>query len=233
MISLVTANFGGIDDVKELPKSNIQSFLYTDQKDKTDSWNHVINPDFPRHDFSSRLRGRYFKHQIHRLDEIKDSRWLVWADSNVDFFDMSFIEETAELLSKRSENQRAAVLAHPWRKTVRNEADYILNSIENGNEYLRIRYENEKISEQIKYFESKGWDLDSPLWCGTVWMIENNNLMHRTLDSWWDQNLRFGMMDQLSFSVIMKDHGITPYVWTLNLTDNDFFNWGGHRVDLM
>jgi hypothetical protein len=233
MISLVTASFGGIDEIKELPKSNIQSFIYTDQDKVPNSWDNKINPNYPRYDFSLRLKGRYFKHQIHRLDEVQDSQWLVWSDSSVQFFDLSFIEETAGLLSKRTSEKRMAVLAHPWRKTIKEEADAIIEGIQGGNEYLRIRYADEKIPEQMRYFQQKGWSLDSPLWCGTVWMIENNDVMHRALDSWWDQNLKFGMMDQLSFSVIMKKHEISPFVWTLNLTDNAFFKWGGHQVDLM
>jgi hypothetical protein len=233
MISLVTASFGGIDKIKELPKSNIQSFIYTDQDKVPNSWSNKISPNYPRYDFSPRLKGRYFKHQIHRLDEVQDSQWLVWSDSSVQFFDLSFFEETANLLSKRTPEKRMAVLAHPWRKTIREEADAIIEGIQSGNEYLRVRYEDEKIPEQMRYFQQKGWSLDSPLWCGTVWMIENTDVMHRALDSWWDQNLKFGMMDQLSFSVIMKKHKISPFVWTLNLTDNAFFKWGGHRVDLM
>ena len=32
-------------------------------------------------------------------------------------------------------------------------------------------------------------------------MIENNERLRRAWDDWWDQNLRFGLMDQLSLPV--------------------------------
>jgi hypothetical protein len=76
-IALVTANFGGIDDIKTLPQHDgIDAFYYTDaatrsQADQTAiaSWTRVLVPNYPRHDFGSRLRAKYFKLQVHRLDD--------------------------------------------------------------------------------------------------------------------------------------------------------------------
>jgi len=86
-IALVTANFGGIDVAKRLPnRSGIDAFYYTDELsamaaslEVTSTWTRVIVPIYPRHDFSARLRARYFKHQIHRLDDVRGYNWLAWA----------------------------------------------------------------------------------------------------------------------------------------------------------
>lgn len=100
-IALVTANFGGIDAVKPLPAhEGIDAFYYIDQPnadsasaEATKTWTRVIVPNYPRHDFNPRLRARYFKHQIHRLDEVREHRWLVWADGSLQFKDLRFLSE--------------------------------------------------------------------------------------------------------------------------------------------
>src|SRR5437868_10496819 len=92
-IALVSANFGSFDTVKTLPPNGeIDSFYYCDEKtllgsaeESVASWTKVVVPNYPRHDFTPRLRARYFKHQIHRLDEIRDHRWLAWSDSSIRF----------------------------------------------------------------------------------------------------------------------------------------------------
>src|SRR4051812_42863245 len=106
-IALVTANFGGIDDLKPLPPHDgIDAFYYTDAASfaaaappAVKTWTQVIVPNYPRHDFNPRLRGRYFKHQIHRLDEVRNHRWLVWADSSLQFHDLGFVMAAVERLS--------------------------------------------------------------------------------------------------------------------------------------
>ena len=92
-IALVSANFNSFDSVKPLPTCDgIDSFLYCDENARAAlsaevaaSWTRIIVPNYPRHDFEPRLRARYFKHQIHRLDEVREHRWLVWSDSSIRF----------------------------------------------------------------------------------------------------------------------------------------------------
>jgi hypothetical protein len=142
-IALVTAMFGGIDDLKPLPEhSGIDAFYYTDDAGRSAAsshaaatWTRVIVPDYPRHDFNPRLRGRYFKHQIHRLDEVREHRWLVWADSTLRFDDLGFIAEKAAALSRLPARQRALVVPHPERNTISEEYQFIQGGIEAGNPY--------------------------------------------------------------------------------------------------
>jgi hypothetical protein len=86
--------------------------------------------------------------------------------------------------------------------------------------------------EQMAYFRSRGWNLEAPLWCGTFWMIENSDVLRQAWDEWWDQNLRFGMMDQLSLPVVLAAHGIAPQLLPLNLWKNDYFTWCVHRREM-
>jgi hypothetical protein len=236
-IALVTANFGGIDDLRALPNHRFDSFYYTDAATREkasghafETWSRVIVPDYPRHDFEPRLRARYFKHQIHRLPEVSRHRWLVWADSSIVFKSSTFIEDAVSRLESLPETARLMVIPHPDRGTVRDEYQYIRDEIAAGSEYLSIRYANEKMSEQMRYFEAQGWNVQAPLWCGTFWIVENNGFFNHLWDDWWDQNLRFGMMDQLSLPVLLEAHGAVPDQLDIVLWDNEFFRTVKHNA---
>ena len=45
-------------------------------------------------------------------------------------------------------------------------------------------------------------------------MVERSELFGRIWDDWWDQNIRFGIMDQLSLPVLLDDHGCGPMPFT-------------------
>lgn len=235
-LSLVTANFGGIDDLKPLPaRPDLDAFYYTDaatlaaaDPGAAASWSGVIVPDYPRHDFNPRLRGRYFKHQIHRLPEATPYRWLAWADASVEFHDLSFLTDAVKRLRRLPPHRRLLLIPHPWRGTVQQEYEHITEEIAAGNEALRLRYAQEKMPEQMAFFVAQGWRSNAPLWCGTLWLVENSPLMHRCWDAWWDQNLRFGMMDQLSLPFVLAQFGVQPERAEFSLVENPYFSWCPH-----
>jgi hypothetical protein len=238
-VALVTANFGGIDDLRFLPGHRFDSFYYTDSDTRTradpkalESWTRVVVPDYPRHDFNPRLRARYFKHQIHRLPEVGRYRWLAWADSSLEFKTTAFIEDAVARLASRPPSDRLLVVPHPDRATVLEEYEFIRDEMAGGNEYLTVRYRDEKMPEQMRYFEEQGWDTGAPLWCGTFWIVENSQFFNRIWDDWWDQNLRFGMMDQLPLPVLLEANEVTPEQLDVVLWDNEFFRKAQHRANM-
>ncbi len=140
--------------------------------------------------------------------------------------------ERALALSRLPENKRILLVPHPDRSTISEEYRFIQREIEAGNAYLTERYAGEKMTEQMEDFRARGWNLDAALWCGTLWMIENSELLRRAWDDWWDQNLKFGMMDQLSLPVILEAHGIEPQSMPVNLWRNQYFSWIKHRKEM-
>ena len=81
---------------------------------------------------------------------------------------------------------------------------------------------------QIAAYRERSWNVLSKLWCGTIWMIENSDRLHRCWDDWWDDNLRFGMMDQLSLPVWLDHHKLQPQALNVWLWENDYFSWVPH-----
>lgn len=235
-IALVTANFGGIDRLVALPPhEGVDAFYYTDEETlraadpaARESWTRVIVPNYPRYDFGPRLRSRYFKQQIHRLDEVRGHRWLVWADSAFRLQETGFLLEHAKQLASLEPHQRHLVVPHPQRATVREEYEFLQQKIAEGFEYVVERWANEKMTEQMEHFHRRGWDTGARLWCGGFWMLENSELFHRCLDDWWDQNIRFGTMDQLSGPIVFANRGCEPQFLDVGIWDNRYFKHLGH-----
>jgi hypothetical protein len=239
-IALVSSNFGGIDAIKPFPAvPGVDTLYYTDADALADtdpevvaSWGRIIVPDYPRYDFGPRLRAKYFKLQIHRLPETESYRWLAWADSAVQFRDASFLLRETERLAPLAPHQRLALVPHPDRNTIREEYEWMEQQVATGGEYaeyLRVRYAQEKITEQMNFFAGRGWNLDAKLWCGTIWLIENNDLITRCWDGWWDQNLRYGIQDQLSLPVMLDVFGLEPQALPLYVWKNEFWEHVKHQ----
>jgi hypothetical protein len=231
-VALVTANFGGIDEVKALPDHDgIDAFCYTDQTvspEVASTWTRVIAPNYPRFDFNPRLRAKYFKLQIHRLDEVRNYRWLVWADASLRFRNLSFLREQASALARLPVHRRVLMVPHPDRATLIEEFEFCEQLVLSGYPYLTARYANEKMREQVDYYRARGWNVQAKLWCGTFWMVENTELVRRALDQWWDHNLRFGIQDQLSLAVILDNNGIEPTPLAIEPRTNAYFDWTNH-----
>jgi len=236
-IALVSASFGGVDEIKTLPfHDGIDAFFYTDEVTRKNaspeslaSWTKVLIPAYPRRDFGPRLASRYFKHQIHRLDEVASYRWLIWADASVQLHQVSFIAEHVAALCLLPRRKRLLLIPHPERQTVRAEFEHIREEIDKGNEGARLRYANENMAEQMLWFQAHGWNIEARLWCGTFWMVENNEVINRCWDDWWDQQLRWGMMDQLSLPVLLEEHGCVPQSLEIDLYDNELFTKIPHK----
>jgi hypothetical protein len=236
-IALVSANFGGIDSIEPVPRlAGVDTFYYTDEATRArtpakdlQTWTQVLVPDYPRYDFSPRLRAKYFKLQIHRLEEVRRYRWLVWIDSSINMGELDFLLQLRDSLSSQPPGDRVVLVPHPHRRTVREEYEYITREMVTGNRYLKDRYEFEKLPEQIADFRRRNWNIDAQLYCGGFWMIENSEHFHRVWDDWWDQNLRYGLMDQLPLGVLLMHHHCTVQQLKVNIYENQYWGIRWHK----
>jgi hypothetical protein len=98
-----------------------------------------------------------------------------------------------------------------------------------GSSYQVERYGREKMPEQMAYYREQGWNVEAPLYCGTFWIIENADAFRRCWDDWWDQNIRFGMMDQLSLPIMLAQHKLEPQLLSVPLQSNEHFTVESHN----
>lgn len=235
---LVSASLGGIDRIPILTGTRAYDAVFFADAEtlrKSDetavrSWDSVIVPPYPRRDWTPRLRAKYFKLQIHRLLEVSNYEYLVWMDARIQILDEELIARLVARLRELPPWRRLAIFEHPERKDIREEYEYIVRLLNGGDVYLLARYAQEDMRGQLAYYDAMGWEVDGRLLSGGFWVVENSPLMARVFDEWWDHNLRFTIMDQLSLPIVLARHNIRPEIIPGSMWDNPLVKVGEHDV---
>jgi hypothetical protein len=228
-IALVTASFGALDGMRPIPSCDgIDTFFYTDARTLAPvvGWKSVVWVDYPSASFHPRLRAKYFKLQIHRLEEVQPYDWLIWADSSFSFSSLDFLVKKVDALRLMPAHKRAAFIPHPQRNSVSQEYKFIIDQMKSGNDYLISRYGNDNMAGQMEFLAAKQSSSDYGLLCGGLWIVENSRMYHDFLNDWWDQVLRYSIMDQLSLSYALDFNGIEAETLGVPLYGGQYFTIG-------
>jgi hypothetical protein len=227
---LVTANFGGIDELKPLPPRHgmaaycyVDAFKYEPHRATTSTWSQLIRSPGSVDIADPRVQGRYFKSQIHHLPEIRDARWLMWADASIRFSDLAFVGAALRQLSIQPEERRVLLVPHPQRSTIQDEHEFLKGQIAAGDPYLRTRYPPARLDQQMESAARDPRRLRLRQFAGGLWIVENSDRMKSVWDAWWEATRNPGSMDQLSLALVLDDHGIEPATWDLELLANPYF----------
>lgn len=130
-----------------------------------------------------------------------DYDYYIWHDASVRLSQPDSIEWFLEHL----EDADMAVLKHPDRDTIQQEADYlkkrlIIEKAEPKRNYVLKRYENEWIDEHLEEV-----DPTQPLYASTAFIYRNTPEVQEALKEWWYFISRYHIIDQLGFPEAIKD----------------------------
>jgi len=183
-IAVITASLGGID--KPLP--------FVDQDIEFTRFYITEQNAFPFHTVNSRLAAKFYKILSHRF--VPNYDVFVWIDGNVEVKDPGLIRSMVSQL----ENADVVISEHPQRSSIRQEADFIINEVNNGNAYLQTRYSAKSINDEANAYG----DLDGLYWCG-LFARRNETTVNKAFDDWFVKNVQWSNFDQLSFVKIVHD----------------------------
>jgi hypothetical protein len=224
-IALISATFGGVDEVKLLPQHDgIMSVIHTGidelkaaSSKALKSWNYVVAKQL---EASGMLEAKNIKMNLMKLQPTFD--YYVWADGSVKFDDMRFIPECCD-------GAEATFIRHPDRATVMDEYVHCCSEIAKGNQYLSQRYSIEQMSRMMDFLESYGKGYEhGKLWCGTVFVVKNDPWVKKAMATWWKCIERFGVQDQLSLAYAFADSGVHIRDMGIDLRNNPFFHLENH-----
>ena len=107
-----------------------------------------------------------------------------------------------------------AVLKHPMRNTIREEAQYLKDRIalerkDKVSRYVISRYDNELIDEQLKAIFSDTSYVDDCVFASTAFVYKNCNRLQMAMKEWWFHTSRYHLIDQLSFPYVLKKNECT------------------------
>ena len=132
----------------------------------------------------------------------------VWVDSSVTLFRPDTVQWFVDTLGGGD----IALLPHPDRHSIREEAEFVRAKIAAGNSYLVSRYENERLDEQLAAIIGTPCFVDDHLYASTAFAFRNTIHVRAMCKEWWYHVSKYHALDQLSlpFVVWQTDLAVKP-----------------------
>lgn len=186
-----TANLGGFDEIVP-PVSQVQAEL--DFRVFTDA-------DFPPRPkaMSRRLQAKIPK--MFGWDLAPGYDAYLWLDASLQ---LSQPDAVAWFLD-RLDGHDMVVYAHPWRKTIAEEADFLRQKLQARNHYITSRYDGEDLDGQMRAIQDDPDYVDDRLFCGGAFCYRPTVHTTLALEEWWVHTTRFHCIDQLAFPYVLRD----------------------------
>lgn len=184
---ILSANIGNFDTIQE-PPYGVKFHCYTEK-----------DLPFPLPNLDNRLKGKYIKIQTHRFR--LDDYWI-WVDGSVQIVSDRF----TKFMRTQLEGHDVAIPLHPDRANVFEEIKYILENM--GKDYLKSRYENEPLAEELAFYLQQGLPTDFPLYACRAFARVNSPKVNAAFNDWWMGCLEYSNFDQTYFSYIAWKHGL-------------------------
>lgn len=184
-IAVITANIGGIDNVPEFPKQDIEC----DYRCFTEK-----NLPFPLPNLDNRTKSRYLKMNMHRY--LPDYDVYIWIDGRVQITSESFVSSMLDKLKGFD----MVCTSHPLRNSVYDELKFILHEMNRGDHYLISRYGHQSMRKELGFYESKQMPHDYPLFASGIFAMQNNECMNSFCSEWWMKSVEYSNLDQAMLS---------------------------------
>jgi len=184
-IAVVSANLDNFDQ----PVAPVQQSVPCDFHIFTDE-------NFPpRHRaMTPRLQARLVKMFMWQF--VPDYDLYLWVDSSCTLPHPDSVKWFADHLG----DMDMAVLRHPHRSTIGEEAEYIKQRVASGDRYLTSRYDNELIDEQMAEID----DPELPLYASTAFICRLTYDIKRIMKEWWYHTSRYHIVDQLALPYVLN-----------------------------
>lgn len=173
-VTVVSANFGSFE--KPIDDGRIT----------------ITEKDFPLRDKSMtpRLQARIVKTHMWQFAE---ADYYLWIDSSCRLKSKQwFIDQLGD--------SDIAVMKHPHRNTVVEEAVYVQHRLDIDCPYITPRYENEDITGQMLQVNP-----NQELYASTAFIFKDSPKVRTAMKLWWYHISRWHSIDQLSFPWCIKD----------------------------
>lgn len=182
-ICVLSANLGNFDTPVEHVKQDIEVDFHT-----------FTDEDFPP---IADLPPR-FQYRIPKLFgwQMKPSYDVyIWLDGSMR---LTRPDSVRWMLDQLGSND-IAFFKHPWRKTIKEEVDFIEQRLKDNDKYITPRYKNGLHKESLKYTE------DGVLYASPVFIYKYSVDVGIQLSTWWLYQSRFYTCDQVSLTYALRN----------------------------
>lgn len=204
---IFTANFGNFDTPKKQP-------IPVSYYDET-------NARYPMHTQDNRMKAKFYKMLSHR---VTDAKVIGWVDGNVQIKHERFISDMLQAMGDAD----VVISKHPVRASPYDEAIFIAQEVDKGNEYIKKRYNSRSILLEVEIMPT--FYQHAPLfWCG-LFLRRNNPKVNAAFEDWFMENVLWTNFDQNSFVKIIHKHGlkVSTIDWG-DFYDNEHYSLVKHK----
>lgn len=143
----------------------------------------------------------------------------LWIDGSMSLAHPDSVKWFLEKLG----NNDIGLFKHPWRNSIKEEADHIEEKLQQGKRYITSRYKNGLHKEQLAECLSDPDFKDTILYTSTAFLYRNNKKVQGAMKLWWYYQSRYFTCDQivlpyvvfknnLKVGVINEDQYHIPYL---------------------
>ena len=198
-IAVLTANLGKFDadvlNIKQKLPENVEMmfYRYTDQ-------------NFPPiTGLTPRLQYRIPK--MFGWQMMPGYDYYLWLDGSMSLQD----KMSVDWFIKKAKTVEMVVFKHPWRKTLKEETDFIEAKLKEGNKYITSRYLNGLHKEQYNDIMEDKTYVDDKLYASTVFMYQNTERVREMMKLWWIHTTRYFTVDQIALPYAIRKSGVSVY----------------------
>lgn len=217
-ICLTTANLASIDGTtKKMPQQYLPESWILDVFQYDDN-------NFPprMNALSPRLQAKIPRMLGYELHPGYDC--YVWIDGSIILKDQNTIKYLVEGLG----SNEMFLFRYPKRNSITEESRYVTDQISAGNEYLKKRYGNEPLLEEIGLYLSDKSFIDNKLFAAGCFVYNKSIIKKAFLSDWFYHNCRYSILDQLSLPYLLHKHTISYSCSELDIRKNMYFEVNGH-----
>jgi hypothetical protein len=205
---IYSANLGNFDSPKDHEEQELPEGI-----DQIEYWM-CTDEDYPprKNAMTPRLQARIVKMFAWQMKP--DFDYYLWCDASHHFPRA----DTAKWFFEQIGDADIAVIKHPNRKTIQEEADYIKKRLQEEIEdkakpYILPRYQGEDVDGALSEV-----DPQAPLYASTTFLMRNSPQTQEAMKEFWYQTSRWHSVDQLGYTHALQNLSVSvinkkePYV---------------------
>lgn len=156
----------------------------------------------------------------------EEADFYIWIDSKFKIVSEMFVSEMVSKL----EDFDICLFRHPDRSNIKDEAEFVVNCMDQGSKYLIERYREEPISEQAAHYLSDPLFKDENLFAMGLFAYSKRIVSDRQnniMKDWFFHNTYWTVQDQISFPYLLEKSDLRWTTYDFGIFENNIVHHYG------
>jgi hypothetical protein len=154
-----------------------------------------------------------------------DADYYIWFDSSFTITSNDFVDIVIDFLG----DYDICIHNHAYRSSIKIECDFVLHHMNRGHTPLIVRYDGERMLEQVNFYLEDKTFVDNKLFEMGFFVYSKNLILNKNynlLTDWFFHNCYWSIQDQLSFPYLLHKHNVKYKTFETNIYSSDYIKHG-------